>query len=78
MVAGWGEKTPGLWRKVGRECLGDARAWVAASRLHLELRATLLGPVDVEELAARFVGPLVGVRTEEVALTLEQIGRQTR
>jgi phosphohistidine swiveling domain-containing protein len=30
----------------------------------------------VEELAARLVGPLVGVRTKEVALCLEQVSRE--
>lgn len=35
-----------------------------------------VGPVGVEELAAWFVGALVGVGTEEVALGLQQIRRQ--
>ena len=34
------------------------------------------GPVGVEELAARLVDALVGVRAEVVALGLEQVGRQ--
>ena len=33
-------------------------------------------PVGMEELAARLVHALVSVRAEEVALRLEQIGRQ--
>lgn len=33
-----------------------------------------VGPVGVEELAAWFVGALVGVGTEEVALGLQQVG----
>ena len=33
-------------------------------------------PVGVEELAARFVGALVGVRAEVVALGLQQVGGQ--
>ena len=33
-----------------------------------------LGPVDVEELAARMVDALVGVGAEEVALALQQVG----
>ena len=36
------------------------------------------GPVGVEELAARLVDALVGVRAEEVALRLQQIRGQPR
>ena len=35
-------------------------------------------PIGVEKLAARFVGALVGVRAEVIALGLQQIGRQAR
>ena len=35
-------------------------------------------PVGVEEFATRFVGALVGVRAEVIALGLQQIGRQAR
>ena len=45
--------------------------------LHFQLRAVCLGPVDVVELAALFVGALVGVCTEVVALCLQKILRQT-
>ena len=38
----------------------------------------MAGPVGVEELAARLVHALVGVRAEIIALGLEQIGRQPR
>ena len=36
----------------------------------------MAGPVGVEELAARLVDALVGVRAEVVALRLQQIGGQ--
>lgn len=39
-----------------------------------DLRAAGFGPVDVEKLAARMVGALVGVRAEVVALALQQLG----
>src|SRR5690242_1710042 len=40
------------------------------------LRALRIGPVDVEELAARLVDSLIGVRSEEVALRLDDVRRQ--
>jgi hypothetical protein len=42
----------------------------AATGLNRELRAGLLGPIQVEELAARLVHALVGVRAEVVTLRL--------
>src|ERR1700722_4105457 len=39
--------------------------------------SSMPGPVRVEELAARFVEALVGVRAEIIPLRLEQVGRQT-
>ena len=36
-----------------------------------DLRTARLGPIDMEELAARHVHPLIGMRAEEVALGLE-------
>src|SRR5262249_61400173 len=39
-------------------------------------RAAAAGPVGVEELAARLVGPLVGVGAEVVALGLQEIRGQ--
>src|SRR4051812_46082590 len=44
---------------------------------HLQLRTVSFGPVDVEELSARLVQTLVGVRAKVVALGLEQVGGQT-
>ena len=41
-------------------------------------RAAAAGPVGVEELAARLVHPLVGVRAKIIALRLEQIRWQDR
>ena len=40
-----------------------------------DLRAAGLGPVKVEELAAGLVGALVGVGSEEVALSLQEVRR---
>src|SRR4051812_13266766 len=37
----------------------------------------LLRPLGVEELAGGLIEPLVGVRAEEIALSLEQIRRKT-
>src|SRR5881296_151437 len=39
-------------------------------------RAAAAGPVGVEEFAARFVDPFVGVSAEVIALGLEQIRRE--
>lgn len=50
---------------------------ISASVLGLDLRASLLLPVDVEELAARLIDALVGVGAEVVALCLQQVRRQT-
>ena len=43
-------------------------------RLCLGFGATFFGPIGVEEVAAFFVGAFVGVCTEVVTLTLEQVG----
>src|SRR5208283_1623281 len=40
-------------------------------------RAAMTGPVGVEELAPGAVDPLVGVSAEEIALGLQQVGRQS-
>jgi hypothetical protein len=42
--------------------------------LCLGFGATFFGPVGVEEVAAFIVGTFVGVSTEVVTLTLEQVG----
>ena len=56
----------------------DQRQFVPLTRLRVVRRsgrvAAVAGPVRVEELAARRIEPLVGVRAEVVALGLEQIG----
>ena len=46
------------------------------SGLELVLRAVRFGPVEVVELAAGLVGPFIGVGAKEIALRLEQVGRQ--
>ena len=38
--------------------------------------ASAAGPVGVEEFAARFVDAFIGVRSEEVPLCLQEVGRQ--
>ena len=43
--------------------------------LDLRLRTARLGPIQMVRLAARLVGPLIGVGAEEVTLGLQQIGR---
>ena len=50
----------------------------ARPRHDRHLRAALLRPVGVEELAAGCVGAFVSMRAEEVALALEEVGRQAR
>jgi len=38
----------------------------------------MAGPVGVEELSARFVDTLIGVRSKVVTLSLDEVGRETR
>src|SRR5581483_6736235 len=53
-----------------------ARRASSPCKLDRELRAGRFGPVEVEELAARLIGALVGMGAEIVALRLEQVGRK--